>query len=179
MPAHLEEFEVEEGLAAEGEDLELRVDVGGGVGGGGLVPELGGDVADEVERVLVHGEGRLLRHPVVLHRVPREDEEEDGFQVLDGLQCPVRLLLSPKQNKKNVLKQLETLAGKTKSHLLVRRVLQGFRLAQELIVIPIQILVRLLARRLLKVAVVDQAAGRDRLMLLLQQATPAGRPGKG
>ena len=91
VASHFEELQVEEGLAAQREHLQLGVDHGRLRAGLVLVPELGRDVPDQVQCVFVHGEGRLLRHPVVLHGVARQNEEQHRFQILHGLQCSLPL----------------------------------------------------------------------------------------
>ena len=57
------------------------------------MPELGRDVTDQIERVLVHGKSCFLRHPVVLHSIARQDKKQHSFQILYGLQGPVGLLM--------------------------------------------------------------------------------------
>ena len=64
--------------------------------------ELGRDVADERHGVLVHGEGRLLRHG---HGVARQNEEQHRLQVLHRLQGPVALFRCPRRKEQTYKKK--------------------------------------------------------------------------
>ena len=70
--------------------------------------ELGRDVADERHGVLVHGEGRLLRHG---HGVARQNEEQHRLQVLHRLQRPVALFRCPRRKEQTYKKKTNKLGN--------------------------------------------------------------------
>lgn len=109
MSTHFKELEVEKRLAPGRQNLQFSVNIGGLGAGLRLMPELGGNEADKVERVLIHCEGRLFRHSVMLHCVARKNKEEDSFQVLYSLQRSVRLL---KGKKKKIDKHDQANSGR-------------------------------------------------------------------
>lgn len=87
-------------MTAKRQDLELGVNVGRLGAGLWLMPKFGRDIADQIERVLVHGKSCFLRHPVMLHGIARQDKKQHCFQILYCLEGPVRLLSNDKRKRR-------------------------------------------------------------------------------